>query len=82
MKKIIVFETVDELLMGFNILREQGSTFPHIPDSVKITQSSDGSLYFIGEGASNFGIVGITYYELADRLMEKAGVRYVESKAQ
>lgn len=81
MKKIIVFETVDELIHGFQVNRVQEDDFPFIPFSVSLIYSND-VLGFTGDNSDNFQINrSISYYDLVDRVMEIQGIRFSYTKA-
>lgn len=76
MKTIIVFETIDELIKGFNKNREVYDDFPVIPYNVKLKNTSDGTLYFIGEYADTIQLASLNLRDLYYRLMELQGIRY------
>lgn len=80
MKTIKVFETVDELIHGFQSNRVIDDESVFIPLSLSLIYSND-CLGFIGERSDEFQISrSISYYDLIDRVLEIQGIRFFETK--
>ena len=74
MKKVIVFESAEELVDAFKSTRMKGDDSPFIPSYVQLKKLSSGLFCFDGEGADRFGLE-VSYYALVEECLRRCGVR-------